>query len=150
MAVIESSCNAASNSFLEQTEWAQRWRLETSLVGFGLMEPDRGDRVSSATTLAAMGDIFLGGAGFLWDQSRWWRAAVAFASGEREGASGCCMVTFLLLSVLAVPSTCAAINCDKLQPLRYDFSVLAYDLCPYKLFFQLRAGAPCLLVCYYR
>ena len=90
MAVIESSCSAASNSRLEQTEWAQRCLLETSLAGFGLTEPLRGDRVSSATTLAAMGDIFLGGAGFLWDQSRWWRAAVAFASGEREGASMAC------------------------------------------------------------
>ena len=87
MAVILSSCNAASNSFLEQTEWAQRWRLETSLVGFGLMEPDRGDRVSSPTTLAAMGEMLRGGCGFL-VQSRC--AAVAFASGEREGASMAC------------------------------------------------------------
>ena len=90
MAVILSSCSAASNSALEQTEWAQRWRLETSRAGFGETLPDRGDRVSSATTRAAMGDIFLGGAGFLWDQSRWWRAAVAFASGERDGASMAC------------------------------------------------------------
>ena len=90
MAVILSSCNAASNSFLEQTEWAQRCRLETSRAGFGETEADRGDRVSSPTTLAAMGDMFLGGAGFFWDQSRWWRAAVAFASGEREGASMAC------------------------------------------------------------
>ena len=87
MAVIESSCNAASNSFLEQTEWAQRWRLDTSLVGFGEMLPDRGDRVSSATTRAAMGLILRGGCGFL-VQSRC--AAVAFASGEREGASMVC------------------------------------------------------------
>ena len=96
MAVILSSCNAASNSRLEQTEWAQRWRLETSRAGFGLMEADRGDRVSSPTTLAAIGLILRGGWGFFWDQSRWWRAAVAFASGEREGAaSGCgCMVSF--------------------------------------------------------
>ena len=94
MAVILSSCNAASNSFLEQTEWAQRWRLDTSLVGFGLMEPDRGDRVSSATTRAAIGDMLRGGCGFFWDQSRWWRAAVAFASGEREGAASGCMVSF--------------------------------------------------------
>ena len=96
MAVILSSCNAASNSLLEQTEWAQRCLEDTSLVGFGLTLADRGDRVSSATTRAAMGDIFLGGCGFFWDQSRWWRAAVAFASGEREGAaSGCgCMVSF--------------------------------------------------------
>jgi len=81
---------------LEQTEWAQRWRLETSLVGFGDTELLRGDRVSSATTLAAIGDTLRGAAGFFWDQSRWWRAAVAFASGEREGAaSGCgCMVSF--------------------------------------------------------
>ena len=84
MAVILSSCNAASNSRLEQTEWAQRWRLETSRAGFGLTEPDRGDRVSSPTTRAAMGDMFRGGCGFL-VQSRC--AAVALASGEREGAS---------------------------------------------------------------
>ena len=84
MAVILSSCNAASSSRLEQTEWAQRWRLETSLVGFGLTELLRGDRVSSATTRAAIGLIFRGGCGFL-VQSRC--AAVAFASGEREGAS---------------------------------------------------------------
>ena len=101
IAVIESSCKAASNSALEQTEWAQRCLLDTSLVGFGETLADRGDRVSSPTTLAAIGDMLRGAAGFLWDQSRWWRAAVAFASGEREGASGCCMVTFLLLSVLA-------------------------------------------------
>ena len=87
MAVILSSCNAASNSRLEQTEWAQRCRLETSRAGFGETEPVRGDRVSSATTLAAIGLILRGGCGFLLDQSRWWRAAVAFASGEREGAS---------------------------------------------------------------
>ena len=87
MAVILSSCNAASNSCLEQTEWAQRCRLETSLAGFGLMEADRGDRVSSATTLAAIGDTLRGGCGFL-VQSRC--AAVAFASGEREGASMAC------------------------------------------------------------
>ena len=116
IAVIESSCNAASNSALEQTEWAQRCRLDTSRAGFGLTELLR--RVSSPTTRAAIGEMLRGGGGFFWDQSRWWRAAVAFASGEREGASGCCMVTFLLLSVLAVPSTCAAINCDKLHPLR--------------------------------
>ena len=90
MAVMLSSRNAASSSRLEQTEWAQRWRLETSRAGFGETLPDRGDRVSSATTRAAMGDIFLGGCGFFWDQSRWWRAAVAFASGEREGASMAC------------------------------------------------------------
>ena len=98
MAVILSSCNAASNSRLEQTEWAQRCLLETSLAGFGLTEADRGDRVSSPTTLAAMGDMLRGGGGFFWDQSRWWRAAVAFASGEREGAASgcmvCCMVSF--------------------------------------------------------
>ena len=96
MAVIESSCNAASNSFLEQTEWAQRCLLETSLVGFGETLADRGDRVSSPTTLAAIGLIFLGGCGFFWDQSRWWRAAVAFASGEREGAASGCMVSFFV------------------------------------------------------
>ena len=90
MAVILSSCNAASNSALEQTEWAQRWRLETSRAGFGLTLLDRGDRVSSATTLAAIGDTLRGCGGFFWDQSRWWRAAVAFASGEREGASMAC------------------------------------------------------------
>ena len=84
MAVILSSCNAASNSFLEQTEWAQRCLLDTSRAGFGLTLPDRGDRVSSPTTRAAMGDMFRGGCGFL-VQSRC--AAVAFASGEREGAS---------------------------------------------------------------
>ncbi len=67
MAVILSSCNAASNSALEQTEWAQRWRLETSLVGFGDTELLRGDRVSSATTLAAIGDTLRGAAGFFWD-----------------------------------------------------------------------------------
>ena len=82
MAVILSSCNAASNSALEQTEWAQRWRLETNLAGFGLTELLR--RVSSATTRAAIGLTLRGGAGFR-DQSRC--AAVAFASGEREGAS---------------------------------------------------------------
>jgi len=85
MAVIESSCNAASNSFLEQTEWAQRCRLETSRAGFGETLPLRGDRVSRPTTLAAIGLILRGGCGFFWDQSRC--AAVAFASGEREGAS---------------------------------------------------------------
>ena len=90
MAVILSSCNAASNSRLEQTEWAQRWRLETSRAGFGETLADLGDRVSSATTRAAMGEMFRGGCGFFWDQSRWWRAAVAFASGEREGASMAC------------------------------------------------------------
>ena len=84
MAVILSSCNAASNSRLEQTEWAQRWRLDTSLAGFGLTEADRGDRVSSPTTRAAIGLMLRGGCGFL-VQSRC--AAVAFASGEREGAS---------------------------------------------------------------
>ena len=84
IAVILSSCKAASSSRFEQTEWAQRWRLETSRAGFGLMEPDRGDRVSSPTTLAAMGEMLRGGCGFL-VQSRC--AAVAFASGEREGAS---------------------------------------------------------------
>jgi len=84
MAVILSSCNAASNSLLEQTEWAQRCRLETSLVGFGETLADRGDRVSSATTRAAIGLMLRGGCGFL-VQSRC--AAVAFASGEREGAS---------------------------------------------------------------
>ena len=87
MAVIESSFNAASSSAFEQTEWAQRWRLETSLAGFGLTEPDLGDRVSSATTRAAMGETLRGGCGFL-VQSRC--AAVAFASGEREGASMAC------------------------------------------------------------
>ena len=112
MAVMLSSCNAASSSRLEQTEWAQRCRLETSLAGFGETLPDRGDRVSSPTTLAAIGLMFLGGAGF-WDQSRWWRVAVARASGLREGAS-CCMVSFLLLSVLAGPE---ASRCDKLQSL---------------------------------
>ena len=54
MAVMLSSCSAASNSLLEQTEWAQRCLLDTSLAGFGLTEPDRGDRVSSPTTRAAM------------------------------------------------------------------------------------------------
>ena len=87
MAVIESSFNAASSSAFEQTEWAQRWRLETSRAGFGETLPDRGDRVSSATTLAAIGLILRGGCGFL-VQSRC--AAVAFASGEREGASMAC------------------------------------------------------------
>ena len=95
MAVILSSCNAASNSRLEQTEWAQRCLLDTSRAGFGLTLPDRGDRVSSPTTLAAIGDIFLGGAGFR-DQSRC--TAVAFASGEREG---CCIG---LRSILAAIS----------------------------------------------
>ena len=90
MAVILSSCNAASNSALEQTEWAQRCLEDTSLAGFGETLPLRGDRVSSPTTLAAIGEMFLGGCGFFWDQSRWWRAAVAFASGEREGASMAC------------------------------------------------------------
>ena len=85
MAVILSSCNAASNSFLEQTEWAQRCLLDTNLAGFGLTELLR--RVSSPTTRAAIGEMLRGGCGFFWDQSRWWRAAVAFASGEREGAS---------------------------------------------------------------
>ena len=96
MAVMLSSRNAASSSRLEQTEWAQRWRLETSLVGFGETLADRGDRVSSPTTRAAIGLMLRGGCGFFRDQSRWWRAAVAFASGEREGAaSGCgCMVSF--------------------------------------------------------
>ena len=106
IAVIESSCSAASNSRLEQTEWAQRCLLDTSLVGFGLTELLRGDRVSSATTLAAMGDMLRGGCGFL-VQSRC--AAVAFASGEREGAS-CCMVAFLVLSVPAVRRTVAAVR----------------------------------------
>ena len=50
------------------------------------MEADRGDRVSSPTTRAAIGLMLRGGAGFFWDQSRC--AAVAFASGEREG---CCI-----------------------------------------------------------
>ena len=111
MAVILSSCNAASNSRLEQTEWAQRCLLDTSRAGFGLTLPDRGDRVSRPTTLAAIGDMLRGGGGFFWDQSRWWRvAAVARASGLREGASGC-MVSFLLLSVPAVSEPpCAAIN----------------------------------------
>ena len=95
MAVILSSCNAASNSRLEQTEWAQRCLLETNRAGFGETLPDRGDRVSSPTTLAAIGDIFLGGAGFR-DQSRC--TAVAFASGEREG---CCIG---LRSILAAIS----------------------------------------------
>ena len=85
MAVILSSCNAASNSRLEQTEWAQRCRLDTNLAGFGLTELLR--RVSSPTTRAAIGLMLRGGAGFL-DQSRC--AAVAFASGEREGASMAC------------------------------------------------------------
>jgi len=84
IAVIESSCNAASSSRLEQTEWAQRCLLDTSLAGFGETLPLRGDRVSSPTTLAAIGLILRGGCGFL-VQSRC--AAVAFASGEREGAS---------------------------------------------------------------
>ena len=88
MAVILSSCNAASNSRLEQTEWAQRWRLETSRAGFGETLPDRGDRVSRPTTLAAIGLMLRGGGGFFWDQSRC--AAVAFARGEREGASMAC------------------------------------------------------------
>ena len=87
MAVMLSSFSAASSSRFEQTEWAQRCLLDTSLAGFGLTLPDRGDRVSSATTRAAMGDMLRGAWGFFWDQSRWWRAAVAFASGEREGAS---------------------------------------------------------------
>ena len=86
MAVILSSCNASSNSFLEQTEWAQRWRLDTNLAGFGLTELLR--RVSSPTTRAAIGEMLRGGGGFFWDQSRC--AAVAFASGEREGASMAC------------------------------------------------------------
>ena len=87
MAVILSSCNAASNALLEQTEWAQRCLLETSRAGFGETLPDRGDRVSSPTTRAAIGLMLRGGAGFL-DQSRC--TAVAFASGEREGASMAC------------------------------------------------------------
>ena len=87
MAVILSSCNAASNSRLEQTEWAQRCLLDTSRAGFGLTLPDRGDRVSSPTTLAAIGLILRGGAG-LEDQSRWWRVAVARASGLRSGCIG--------------------------------------------------------------
>ena len=86
MAVILSSCNAASNSRLEQTEWAQRCLLETSRAGFGLTDPDRGDRVSSPTTLAAIGEILRGGAGL--DQSRWWRVAVARARGLRSGCIG--------------------------------------------------------------
>ena len=49
---------------------------------------DRGDRVSSPTTRAAIGLMLRGGGGFFWDQSRC--AAVAFASGEREGASMAC------------------------------------------------------------
>ena len=69
MAVILSSCNAASNSFLEQTEWAQRCLLDTNLAGFGLTELLR--RVSSPTTRAAIGEMLRGGAGFFWDQSRW-------------------------------------------------------------------------------
>ena len=85
MAVMLSSFSAASNSRLEQTEWAQRCLEDTSLAGFGETELDRGDRVSSPTTLAAIGDMLRGGGGFFWDQSRC--AAVAFASGEREGAS---------------------------------------------------------------
>ena len=109
MAVILSSCNAASNALLEQTEWAQRCLLDTNLAGFGETEPDRGDRVSSPTTLAAMGEMLRGGAGFL-DQSRWWRVAVARARGLRSG----CMVSVLLLSVLAGPE---ASRCDKLQSL---------------------------------
>ena len=105
MAVILSSCNAASNSLLEQTEWAQCCLLDTSRAGFGLTLPDRGDRVSSPTTLAAIGDMLRGGCGF-WDQSRWWRvAAVARASGLREGASCIWLVVnfggyFLLMSLL--------------------------------------------------
>ena len=50
------------------------------------MEADRGGRVSSATTLAAIGLILRRGCGFLVQS----RAAVAFASGEREGASMAC------------------------------------------------------------
>jgi hypothetical protein len=69
MAVILSSCSAASNSDLEQTEWAQRCLLDTSRAGFGLTEPDRGDRVSRPTTRAAIGLMLRGAAGF-WDQSR--------------------------------------------------------------------------------
>ena len=87
IAVILSSCSAASNSDLEQTEWAQRCLEDTSRAGFGLTLPDRGDRVSSATTRAAMGETLRGAAGFR-DQSRF--AAVAFASGQREGASMDC------------------------------------------------------------
>jgi hypothetical protein len=82
-----SSCNASSNSFFEHTEWAQRCLEDTSRAGFGLTLPDRGDRVSSPTTLAAIGLILRGGCGF-WDQSRWWRVAVARASGLRSGCIG--------------------------------------------------------------
>ena len=112
MAVILSSCNAASNSFLEQTEWAQRCLLDTNLAGFGLTELLR--RVSSPTTRAAIGEMLRGGAGFFWDQSRWWRAAVAFASGEREGAASGCMVSFFIVigAGASEPS-----RCDKLQSL---------------------------------
>jgi len=55
-----------------------------------------------------------GGAGFFWDQSRWWRAAVAFASGEREGAASGCMVSFFIVigAGASEPS-----RCDKLQSL---------------------------------
>jgi len=97
---------------LEQTEWAQRCLLDTSRTGFGLTEPDRGDRVSRPTTLAAIGLMFLGGRGFFWDQSRWWRAAVAFASGEREGAASGCMVSVLLLRCWRPELSCC---CDKLR-----------------------------------
>ena len=55
---------------------------DESRVGFGEIEPDRGDRVSSPTTRAAIGLILRGGAGFL-DQSRC--AARGFCRGEREG-----------------------------------------------------------------
>ena len=103
MAVILSSCNAASNSRFEQTEWAQRCLLDTNLAGFGLTELLR--RVSSPTTRAAIGEMLRGGAGFFWDQSRWWRvAAVARASGLREGASGCTGCCIGLRSILAAIS----------------------------------------------
>ena len=129
MAVIESSFKAASNSFLEQTEWAQRCLLETSLAGFGETLPDRGDRVSRPTTRAAIGLMLRGGCGFFWDQSRWWRAAVAFASGEREGAS---------------------MACDQWLPVLYDrFVAGGRCVCfinPYKLLFRPRLrGMPSVL-----
>ena len=105
MAVILSSCNAASNSFLEQTEWAQRCLLETSRAGFGETLADRGDRVSRPTTRAAIGEMLRGGGGFFWDQSRWWRVvAVARASGLRVGASGCIGCCIGLRSILAAIS----------------------------------------------
>ena len=103
MAVILSSFSAASNSFLEQTEWAQRCRLDTNLAGFGLTELLR--RVSSPTTRAAIGEMLRGGGGFFWDQSRWWRVvAVARASGLRVGASGCIGCCIGLRSILAAIS----------------------------------------------